>query len=102
MGRYSLESGLVRDYGVATAAVYDRLYDLCREKAAGNVSSHDGFFWVRIPFKDFPRIFPFLSSGTVSKALGTLRNEGLVTVGHYDGKDERGGAGGLANWYTIT
>lgn len=102
MERYSLESSLAREYGVATAAVYDRLYDLCREKAERNADSHDGFFWVRIPFSDFPRMFPFLAPKTVSRALRRLRDEGLVTVGHYDVTGEHGGMGGQTNWYTIT
>ena len=102
MDRYSVETRLAREFGVATAAVYDRLYELCREKAERHADLHDGRFWVRIPSKDFPRVFPFLSTDTVSKALRRLRDEDLVTVGHYDRPKGHDGTGGLANWYAIT
>ena len=102
MGRYSLEIELVRELGISTAAVYDRLYDLCHEKAERNADCHDGLFWVRIPVKDFHRVFPFLSTPTIAKALRRLREEGLVRVGHYDGAGIRGGRGSSSNWYATT
>lgn len=101
MGRYAVQSDLAREFGVATAAVYDRLYELCREKAERNADYHDGRFYVRMPYKDFSRIFPFLSPTTVSRTLRRLIDEDLVTVGHYDGADKHNGSGGLANWYAI-
>lgn len=79
--------------GVSTAAVYERLHDLCEEKARRNADYHDGLFWVRLPHSDFPGVFPYLSSTTVSKALRKLRDEGLVMVGHYDETN------GVTNWY---
>ena len=104
MVRYPFAPRLARakDLGVSTAAVYERLYDLCQERVERTADYHDGRFWVRMPHKDFPRIFPYLSVGTVSEALRKLRKAGLVTVGQYDGADGRCGEGGRVNWYTIT
>lgn len=102
MGRHALESDLAREFGVATAAVYDRLYELCREKAERNADSHDGLFWARIPSKDFPRAFPFPSSNTVVRSLGKLRDEGLAIVGHYGKEASHGTGSPLANWYALT
>lgn len=99
---YSIEVDLAKRLGVSTAAVYDRLCDLCLERERNAVGYHDGRFWVRIPSKDFPKVFPFLSAGTVSKALRRLRDEDLVMVGHYDRASVYGGRHGLVNWYTIT
>lgn len=99
---YSLEDSLVRKLGLSTAAVYDRLYDLCREQERKTSGYHDGCFWVRIPYKDFPRVFPFLSAGTAAKALRKLRDEGLVMVGHYDESGVHGKRGGPVNWYALT
>lgn len=99
---YLLEDSLARELGLSTAAVYDRLYDLCREKERKTADYHDGYFWVRIPYKDFPRVFPFLSAGTVAKALRKLRDEGLVMVGYYDETGIHRKRGGPVNWYALT
>lgn len=99
---YSLELDLASRLGVSTAAVYARLCDLCREKSKRDADCHDGLFWVRIPSKDFRRVFPFLSPTTVSRALRMLRNEGLVRVGHYGGADVHDGRSNLSNWYAAT
>lgn len=92
MGRYSFELELADRLGYSTAAVYDRLCDLCRAQRKKRSNHHDGRFWVRMTRKDFPRIFPYLSASTVSKALGKLTAEGLVKkVSH-----------GRTSWYAIT
>jgi hypothetical protein len=92
MGRYSLELELAERLGLSTAAVYDRLYDLCLEKRQEHCDCYDGCYWIRMPSKDFPRVFPYLHPSTVSKALRKLRDEGLIrTVRH-----------GRVCWYTIT
>lgn len=102
MGRYSLEVDLAERWGVSTAAVYDRLCELCLEQERNVAGYHDGRFWVRMPSKDFPKVFPFLSGATVAKAFRRLRDEDLVMVGHYDRESVYGGGHGLTNWYTIT
>lgn len=98
---YLLESRMVREVGLSTAAVYDRLYDLCREQERKTADYHDGCFWVRIPHRDFPRVFPFLSKNTVGKALRKLRDKGLVIVGHYDETGIHGKGGSPVNWYAL-
>lgn len=98
---YLLGNRLVRELGLSTAAVYDQLYDLCREKERKNADYHDGCFWVRIPYRDFPRVFPYLSDGTVAKAFRKLRDKGLVIVGHYDETGIHGERGGHVNWYAL-
>lgn len=99
---YLLESRLVREMGISAAAVYDQLYDLCREKERKNADYHDGYFWVRIPYSDFPRVFPYLSDGTVFKALRKLRDKGLVIVDHFDETGIHRKRGSSANWYALT
>lgn len=96
MIKHSFETELVNKFGVRTAVVYERLHDLCAEKARLNVDYHDGLFWVRMPCKDFPKIFPYMSESTVSKAIKKLINDGLVAVGHYDAH------GSVVNWYATT
>lgn len=95
MAMRSFEVRLADELGLSAAVVYGRLCDLCQEKARKNADYHDGFFWVRLRYRDFLRVFPFLSESTVSKAIKKLREEGLVRVGHYDEN------GGSANWYTV-
>lgn len=95
MGMRSFEVTLAKDLGISAAVVYGRFYDLVRDRAKVHADYHDGHFWVRIPYKDFPRVFPYLSAGTVSKAIRKLRDEGLVMVGHYDE------SGVPVNWYTV-
>lgn len=101
MGRHSLELRLAERLGISTAAVYDRLYDLCQAQEKRHSNRHDGHYWVRLPHKDFHRVFPFLSEGTVSKALRKLRDEGLVIVAHYDKTCLHDGGNPLTNWYSI-
>ena len=96
MIRHSLEVELVNKFGVRTAAVYERFHDLCAEKAMRNADYHDGLFLVRMPHRDFSRVFPYMSTGTVHKAIKRLVAAGLVVVGHYDESN------GLVNWYATT
>lgn len=96
MIKHSVETVLVNKFGVRTAVVYERLHDLCAEKARLNVDYHDGLFWVRMPCKEFRRVFPYMSGTTVSKAIKRLKDEGLVMVGHYDERNS------LVNWYATT
>lgn len=91
MGRYSFELELAERLGFSTAAVYDRLFDLCQEQKKKHVNHHDGCYWVQMTYKDFPRIFPYLAASTVDKALRKLRDEGLVRKVHH----------GHISWYTI-
>lgn len=85
-------SKLVDRLGFSTAAVYVQLYDLYRKQRRQQHHFHDGCYWVRMPYKDFPRMFPVLPAAIVSKALGKLEDEGLLRMVHY----------GRLSWYTIT
>lgn len=96
MIKHSFETALISKFGVYTTVVYERLHDLCDEKARLNVDYHDGLFWVRMPHKDFPRVFPYMAEATVSSAIKKLKAEGLVVVGHYDESN------GTVNWYATT
>lgn len=96
MIKHSLEVRLSNKFGVHTTAVYERLHDLCAEKARFNADCHDGLFWVRMPHKDFRRVFPYMSETTVSRAIKKLKAEGLIVVGHYDETNS------LVNWYAAT
>ena len=94
MVKHSLEVKLVDELGIPTAVVYEVLHDLCQEQEKKNVGYHDGRFWVRMPCRDFPKVFPYLHSSTVFKAIRKLRDEGLVIVGHYDETNS------VVNWYS--
>ena len=96
MRKHSFDVELAQELGVRTALVYECLHSLCAEKAKRNADYHDGFFWVRISYKDFLKIFPYMAEDTISRALKKLRNEGLVMVGHYDENN------GTTNWYATT
>lgn len=96
MIKHSFEVELVNRMGVHTTAVYERLHDLCAEKAKLNADYHDGLFWVRMPHKEFSRIFPYMCEATVARAIKKLLDEGLVMVGHYDKHNS------LVNWYAVT
>lgn len=96
MIKHSFEVELANKMGVHTTVVYERLHDLCAEKARLNADYHDGLFWVRMPYKDFPKIFPYMNAATVSRAIKKLKDEGLVVVGHYDEHNR------LVNWYATT
>lgn len=84
---------LIKRLGSATTAVvYSRLYDLYRKQRRQQGHFHDGRYWVRMPYKDFPRMFPGLSADIVSEALGDLEDEGLLSMVHY----------GPLSWYAAT
>lgn len=83
---------LVDRLGFATADVYVQLYDLYRRQRRQQGHYHDGRYWVRMPYDDFPRMFPHLTASTVSKALGKLEDEGLLRMVHY----------GHLSWYTTS
>lgn len=78
--------------GFSTAAVYVQLYDLYRKQRKLQHHFHDGRYWVRMPYKDFPRMFPELPASTVSEAIGKLEDKGLLRMVHY----------GNSSWYVIT
>lgn len=83
---------LVDRLGFSTASVYVSLYDLYRKQRRQQGHYHAGRYWVRMPYEDFPRMFPELSAVTVSKALGKLEDEGLLRMVH----------AGRFHWYVIS
>lgn len=84
-------SKLVKRLGWSTAAVYVQLYDLYRKQRKRQGHFHDHRYWVRMPYDDFPRMFPHLSADTVSEALGQLEDKGLLRMVNY----------GRLSWYAI-
>lgn len=83
---------LVERLGFSTAAVYVPLYNFYRKQRRRQGHYHAGRYWVRMPYKDFPRMFPELPAVIVSKALGRLEDEGLLRMVHY----------GRLSWYVIS
>lgn len=96
MRKHSFEVWMAQELGVRAALVYECLHSLCSEKAMRNADYHDGLFWVRISYKDFNKIFPYMSEDTICRALRKLKNEGLIVVAHYDENN------GTTNWYATT
>lgn len=84
-------SELVKRLGLPTAVVYVQLYDLYRKQRRQQGHYHAGRYWVRMPYKDFPRMFPDLPEAIVSEALGNLEDEGLLRMVHC----------GRLSWYVI-
>lgn len=95
MAKHSFDPNLAKALGIRPAVVYEFLCVYCNEKARRNADYHDGSFWVRVTYKEFLRIFPYMSEDTLSRSLKKLIAEGLVRVGHYDEYN------GIANWYTV-
>lgn len=83
---------LVDRLGCSTAAVYVQLYDLYRKQRKRQNLFHAGHYWVRMPYDEFPRMFPHLSAGTVADAIVRLEDEGLLRMVHYKG----------LGWYVIS
>lgn len=83
---------LVNRLGSSTTAVYVPLYDYYRKQRRQQGHYHANRYWVRMPYEDFPRMFPDLPAGTVSKALGKLEDEGLHRMVH----------SGQLSWYVIS
>lgn len=84
-------SKLVDMLGFSAAAVYVPLCDFYRKQRRRQGHYHDGRYWVRMPYGDFPRMFPELPEVIVSKALEKLEDEGLLRMVHY----------GSLSWYVI-
>nr|UWG77974.1 MAG: Replication initiator protein A (RepA) N-terminus [Bacteriophage sp.] len=85
-------SELVDRLGFSAAAVYVPLYDLYRKQRRRQGHFHAGCYWVRMPYEDFPRMFPELPAVIVSKALRKLEDEGLLSMVH----------SGRLSWYVIS
>lgn len=85
-------SKLVDRLGFSAATVYASLYDLYREQRRQQGHFHAGCYWVRMPYEDFPRMFPDLPEVIVSKALRKLGDEGLLRMVH----------SGRLSWYVIS
>lgn len=85
-------SKLVDKLGSSTTTVYIQLYDLYRKQRKSQKHFHAGHYWVRMPYKDFPRMFPELSADAVAKAIVRLEDEGLLRMVHYKG----------LGWYVIS
>lgn len=83
---------LVKRLGLGTANVYSQLYDLYRKQRRLQGHFHAGRYWVRMPYDDFPRMFPELSASAVREALGKLEDEGLLMMVHY----------GPLSWYVAS
>lgn len=85
-------SKLIEGLGCTATAVYVQLYDLYRKQRRRQRHYHAGRYWVRMPYEDFPRMFPELPAPIVSKALEKLEDEGLLRMVHY----------GNLSWYVIS
>lgn len=83
---------LVDRLGFSAAAVYVSLYDHYRKQRREQGHYHAGCYWVRMPYEDFPRMFPDLPPAIVSKAIEKLENEGLLRMVH----------SGRLSWYVIS
>ena len=83
---------LIEGLGCTATAVYVQLYDLYRKQRKQQHHYHAGRYWVRMPYEDFPRMFPGLSDAIISEALGKLEDEGLLRMVHY----------GHLSWYVIS
>lgn len=84
-------SKLVDRLGFSAAAVYITLYDYYRKQRKRQKHFHDHRYWVRMPYEDFPRMFPELPEVIVSDAIKRLEDKGLFRMVHY----------GSLSWYTI-
>lgn len=82
---------LVDRLGFSMAAVYVQLYDFYRKQRKQQRHFHAGRYWVRMPYEDFPRMFPELPEVIVTDALRRLEDEGLLRMVHY----------GRLSWYVI-
>lgn len=82
---------LVDMLGFSAAYVYAPLYDLYRKQRRRQRHFHAGRYWVRMPYEDFPRMFPDLPACIVSKALEKLEDVGLLRMVHY----------GRLSWYVM-
>lgn len=82
---------LVDRLGFSMATVYAPLYDLYRKQRKRQHHYHAGRYWVRMPYKDFPRMFPDLPAVVVSDALRRLEDAGLLRMVH----------SGHLSWYVI-
>lgn len=76
-------SRLVKRLGYSTAAVYIQLYDLYRKQRRLQGHYHAGHYWVRMPYKAFPRMFSGLPAEVVSESIEKLEEEGLLRTVHY-------------------
>lgn len=74
-------SKLVDRLGFSTTAVYVQLYDLYRKQRKRQSHFHAGRYWIRMPYEDFPRMFPELTADAVSRAIGKLEDEGSARNG---------------------
>lgn len=83
---------LANRLGFSTAAVYAPLYDLYRKQRRLQKHFHAGCYWVRMPYKDFPRMFPELPPTVISNALKKLEDEGLLRMVH----------SGHLSWYAMS
>lgn len=83
---------LVARMGYSKAIVYAQLYDLYRKQRRLQGHFHAGRYWVRMPYDDFPRMFPELPADAVSDILGELEDEGRLRMVHY----------GNLSWYVIS
>lgn len=84
-------SKLVDRLGFSAATVYVPLYDLYRRQRKKQGHFHAGRYWVRMPYQDFPRMFPELPAVIVSKAIEKLEDKGLLSMVHY----------GNLSWYAM-
>lgn len=82
---------VAKKLGYSEASVYVPLYEHYRKQRKRQKHFHAGRYWVRMPYEDFPRMFPELPSTAVSEILGELEDRGLLRMVHY----------GDLSWYAI-
>lgn len=82
---------LVDILGYSAATVYAPLYEYYRKQRRLQKHYHAGRYWVRMPYEDFPRMFPELPELIVSQTIKRLEDKGLLNMVH----------AGRLSWYAI-
>lgn len=85
------------EYGINEALILSNIHFWVELNSRNGRNLHDGEYWMFLTVEEMHDYFPYLSEKLIRKALNTLKEKGLIRVGHFNKK-----AYDRTNWYTVT
>lgn len=96
MATFIFDGDVAEDVGVNAAVLYWNIEWWVRHNEANETNFHDGKYWTYNSREAFSRLFGFMSSDAIKRALKKLIDNGYIEVGEFnDSPFDR------TQWYTV-
>lgn len=94
---HSFSVEVAKEYGIHAAILLENLHFWCAKNRANGESMHEGLYWTYNSVSAFKELFPYMTSGQISRNLAKLEENGLIVTGNFNKS-----AYDRTKWYAVT